>query len=119
MAIPPQFLEELRSRVSLVDVVGRKVKLVRKGTEFWGPCPFHNEKTASFSVSDQKGFYHCFGCGAHGDVINFEMNANGLSFLEAVDKLAHIAGMDVPRSAPKEQETEKRRASFFDWLEQT
>lgn len=119
MAIPPQFLEELRSRVSLVDIVGRKVKLVRKGTEFWGPCPFHNEKTASFSVSDQKGFYHCFGCGAHGDVINFEMNANGLSFLEAVDKLAHIAGMEVPRSSPKEQEKEKRRASVYEVLEET
>lgn len=119
MAIPSQFLDEVRSRVSIVDIVGRKVKLVRKGGEYWGACPFHNEKTASFSVSDEKGFFHCFGCGAHGDVINFEMDANGLSFPEAVEKLAHIAGLEVPTSSPKEIEKEKRRASVYDVLEET
>ena len=77
MAIPSSFLEELRSRLSIVNIVGRRVKLVRKGGEFWVSCPFHNEKTASFSVSDDKGFYHCFGCGAHGDAIKFEMDAGG------------------------------------------
>lgn len=117
MAIPSSFLEELRSRLSIVNIVGRRVKLVRKGGEFWGSCPFHNEKTASFSVSDDKGFYHCFGCGAHGDAIKFEMDAGGLTFPEAVEKLAHEAGMEVPASSPKERETEIRRASVYDVLE--
>lgn len=117
MGIPPRFIEELRSRVSIVSVVGRRVKLTRKGNEFWGNCPFHNEKTASFSVSDDKGYYHCFGCGAHGDVIKFEMDAGGFSFPEAVEKLAHEAGMEVPAVSEKEREAEKKRASAYDVLE--
>lgn len=117
MAIPPRFIEELRSRLSIVSVVGRRVKLTRKGNEFWGNCPFHNEKTASFSVSDDKGYYHCFGCGAHGDVIKFEMDARGFSFPEAVEKLAHEAGMEVPAVSEKEREAEQKRASAYDVLE--
>ena len=103
-----EVIDEVVSRSDIVDIISGYIKLKKNGSSYVGLCPFHNEKTASFSVSDQKGFYHCFGCGAHGDVINFEMNANGLSFLEAVDKLAHIAGMEVPRSSPKEQEKEKQ-----------
>ena len=117
MAIPPRFIEELRSRLSIVSVVGRRVKLTRKGNKFWGTCPFHNEKTASFSVSDDKGYFHCFGCGAHGDVIKFEMDAGGLSFPEAVEKLAHEAGMEVPAVSEKEREREQKRASVYDVLE--
>ena len=94
-----KFLDELRSRISVADVVGAKVKLVRKGKEYMGLCPFHNEKTPSFTVNEAKGFYHCFGCGAHGDIIKFEMEANGLPFMDAVTKLANKAGLAVPRSA--------------------
>src|SRR3546814_9080470 len=71
MALPDRFLDEIRSRTGLAEVVGRRVRLIRKGREFSGLCPFHNEKTPSFTVSEEKGFYHCFGCGAHGDVIRF------------------------------------------------
>ena len=73
MAFPPRFLDELRARVSLAAIVGRRVKLVKRGREYIGLCPFHKEKTPSFSVVEDKGFYHCFGCGAHGDVIGFSM----------------------------------------------
>ena len=73
MAFPPQFLDEIRARLTLSDVIGRSVKLTRKGREYTGLCPFHNEKTPSFTVSDDKNFYHCFGCGAHGDVISLHV----------------------------------------------
>src|SRR3546814_17256308 len=101
MSFPPGFLEELRERVSLAATVGRKVRLIRRGREHTGLCPFHNEKTPSFTVSDDKGFYHCFGCGAHGDAISFLMGTDGLSFPEAVASLAAEAGMEVT-SAPRE-----------------
>ena len=68
-----RFIEELRERVSVVDVVGARVKLTKKGREYQGLCPFHHEKTPSFTVNETKGFYHCFGCGAHGDILKFEM----------------------------------------------
>ncbi|TAN52435.1 MAG: DNA primase [Rhodospirillales bacterium] len=118
MSFPPRFLEELRSRLSITEVVGRKVKLARKGREHWACCPFHNEKSPSFSVSDEKGFYHCFGCGAHGDVIGFVMRAQGLPFPEAVERLAAEAGMDVPKASPEEREQARREASLYDVMEQ-
>ena len=77
-----KFLDELRSKLSVADIVAEKVKLVRKGREYIGLCPFHNEKTPSFTVNEAKGFYHCFGCGAHGDIIRFEMEANVLPFMQ-------------------------------------
>ena len=87
-----KFCDELRAKVSIVDVVGSKVKLVRTGREYQACCPFHNEKTPSFTVNEAKGFYHCFGCGAHGDIIKFEMEANNLPFMDAIRKLADKAG---------------------------
>ena len=78
MAFSEQFLEELRNRVGLTEVIGRSVKLARKGREHLGLCPFHKEKTPSFTVNDEKGFYHCFGCGAHGDIIKFLMGTHPL-----------------------------------------
>jgi DNA primase len=117
MAFPPRFLEELRSRVPLAAVVARRVKLVRKGREYHGLCPFHNEKTPSFTVNEDKGFYHCFGCGAHGDAIGFEMQAGRLSFTEAVEKLAAEAGLEVPAASPEERRVEARRASLHDAME--
>ncbi|MCE2509716.1 MAG: DNA primase [Alphaproteobacteria bacterium] len=101
MSFSAQFLDEIRDRVPLADVVGRRVQLKRRGREHLGLCPFHKEKTPSFTVNEDKGFYHCFGCGAHGDVINFEMQTGGLSFPEAVEKLAGLAGLAMPKPDPE------------------
>jgi DNA primase len=117
MAFSPSFLDEIRSRVSLVSVIGRRIKLVKKGREHSGLCPFHNEKTPSFTVNEDKGFYHCFGCGAHGDVITFEMQTHRLSFPDAVERLAAEAGIEVPIQAPEEREQAKRAASLYDVME--
>jgi len=117
MAYPPAFLDALRSRLSLAQIVGRKVKLIRKGREHQGLCPFHTEKTPSFTVNEDKGFFHCFGCGAHGDAIGFEMRIHGLSFTEAVERLAAECGIEVPRASPEERQREQRRASLHEALE--
>jgi DNA primase len=117
MAFPPQFLDEIRNRLSCSAVVGRRVRLVKKGREFSGLCPFHNEKTPSFFVNDDKGFFHCFGCGAHGDVIGFLMRADGLAFPEAVERLAQDAGLEVPRQTPQDEAREERRKTLGDAVE--
>ncbi len=117
MGFTPAFLDELRTRVSLVSVVGRRVKLIRKGREHHGLCPFHNEKSPSFTVNEDKGFYHCFGCGAHGDAIGFEMRSQNLTFSEAVEKLAAEAGLDIPQATPQDRQREARRASLHDAME--
>ncbi|MDA1098295.1 MAG: DNA primase [Proteobacteria bacterium] len=114
MAIPEHFLAELRGRAGLLDLVARRVKLVRRGREHTGLCPFHNEKTPSFTVNEDKGFYHCFGCQAHGGAIDFVMATEGLSFPEAVERLAAEVGMEVPRSAPRDRDAEARRKSLYD-----
>ncbi|MBT4041254.1 MAG: DNA primase, partial [Rhodospirillales bacterium] len=103
MAFPAQFLDELRARCSLPEVVGRRVQLRKKGREWEGLCPFHKEKTPSFTVNDEKGFYHCFGCGEHGGVFDFVMKTDGLSFPETVERLATDAGMQVPQDTPEER----------------
>ena len=118
MAVPPEFIEDLRQRVPLSDVIGRRVKLIRKGRRFSGICPFHSEKTPSFSVVDDVGFYHCFGCGAHGDAISFLREIDGLEFMEAVERLADMAGLAMPKSShvdPAVNPTQSR----FDILEET
>ena len=117
MAFPTEFLDELRRRVTISSVIARRVKLQRRGAEHTGLCPFHKEKTPSFTVSDAKGFYHCFGCGAHGDVIGFVINAEGLSFPEAVAKLAGEAGLEMPRQDPSERERDTRRNSLVEVME--
>ncbi len=117
MAFPPQFLDDIRARIGLTDVIGRRVRLVKKGREHAGLCPFHNEKTPSFTVSEEKGFFHCFGCGAHGDVIGYVMRADGLSFPEAVERLAADAGLEVPRQTPEEREHAKRQADLYEVME--
>ena len=117
MAFGERFLEELRSRVSLVELVGRRVRLVRRGKEHTGLCPFHNEKTPSFTVSDAKGFYHCFGCQAHGSAFDFVMQTEGLSFPEAVEKLAREAGMEVPQTTPEARAAEESRAGLHELME--
>lgn len=117
MALSPQFLDELKHRFTLSDVVGRTVKLVRRGREHTGLCPFHNEKTPSFTVNDQKGFYHCFGCGAHGSVIDFVMNTQGMTFPETIEVLAGEVGMEVPKPSREQVERDKARASLNEVME--
>src|SRR5712691_9965539 len=117
MAFPPGFLDELRNRISLSGVVGRRVKLARRGREFAGLCPFHHEKTPSFYVVEDKSFFHCFGCGAHGDVVGFVMRADNLDFLEAVEKLAGEAGLAVPQATPQERERAQRQKTLLEATE--
>lgn len=117
MTIPPRFLDELRSRLSVSDVVGKRVRLTRAGREFKACCPFHHEKSPSFYVNDDKGFYHCFGCGAHGSIIDFAMNHDNLSFIEAVESLASLAGMQVPQSSPQEVQRAKEQKSLYTLLD--
>jgi DNA primase len=117
VSFTPQFLDEIRARVGLADRVGRKVKLTRKGREFSGLCPFHNEKTPSFTVNEDKGFYHCFGCGVHGDVIGFVMHTENYSFPEAVERLAEDAGLEVPKASPEERKRAEAAVSLYSVVE--
>jgi DNA primase len=119
MAVPPEFIEDLRHRVPLSDVIGKRVKLVRKGRRHSGLCPFHSEKTPSFSVVDDEAFYHCFGCGAHGDAISFLRETDGLDFMEAVERLADMAGIPVPRGTPQDPKKLEQRKTALDILEVT
>ncbi len=95
--IPQSFIADLLNRVDIVDVVGQHVKLKKAGANYQGLCPFHSEKSPSFSVSPTKQFYHCFGCGAHGSAISFLMEYSGLGYVDAIEDLARSAGLDVPR----------------------
>ncbi len=117
MAFPPGFLDELRSRISLAELIGRRVRLTRRGREYVGLCPFHNEKTPSFCVVEDKGFFHCFGCGAHGDAIGYQMRADNVDFVEAIERLAGLAGLPVPRSTPQERERAQRQKTLLEALE--
>ncbi|MDX1516338.1 MAG: DNA primase, partial [Woeseiaceae bacterium] len=96
--IPQDFIDDLVARSDIVEVIGRRVALKKAGREFKACCPFHDEKTPSFTVSPTKGFYHCFGCGAHGTAIGFLMEFDHMSFVEAVESLAQSMGVDVPRN---------------------
>lgn len=100
-------LDELRHRINIAELIGRKVRLVRKGRSHMGLCPFHTEKSPSFSVQEDKGFYHCFGCGAHGDAFTFVMETEGLSFREAVERLAAEQGMESPLKGGRSPKEEK------------
>lgn len=120
--IPQSFIQELLTRVDVVDVVGKAVKLRKAGANYQGLCPFHNEKTPSFSVSPTKQFYHCFGCGAHGSAISFLMEHHGLGFVEAVHELARDVGLTVPEDHSREGAEAARKASqqlaLSQWLDQ-
>ncbi|MDE9449311.1 DNA primase [Aliiroseovarius sp. Z3] len=122
MSLPPGFLDELRNRLSLSQVVGRKViwdqrKSNQAKGDMWAPCPFHQEKTASFHVDDQKGFYYCFGCHAKGDAIGFVQETENVGFMEAVEILAGEAGMQMPARDPKAQEKADRRTKLIEVME--
>ena len=114
MLLSPQFLDELRSRTTLSALIGRTTKLVRAGREFKACCPFHQEKTPSSWVNDEKGFYHCFGCSAHGDAIRWLTESQGLAFMDAVKELAQNAGMELPAPDPKSRERAERAAGLHD-----
>ncbi len=114
MSLSAQWLDELRSRITLSGVIGRTTRLTKAGHEFKACCPFHNEKSPSFTVNDAKGFYHCFGCGAHGDAIRWMTDQRGLSFMDAVKELAAEAGMEVPAPDPRMAEAAEKRDSLHD-----
>jgi len=123
MSLPPGFLDELRNRLSLGQVVGRKVMWDQRKSnqgkgDLWAPCPFHQEKTASFHVDDRKGYYYCFGCHAKGDAITFVRETENVDFMEAVKILATEAGMPVPERDPQAQEKADRRQQLVDVMEQ-
>lgn len=122
MSLPPGFLDELRSRLSIGQVVGRKVMWdPRKSNpgkgDLWAPCPFHQEKTASFHVDDQKGYYYCFGCHAKGDAVTFVRETENVSFMEAVEILAGEAGMTMPAPDPKARQKADRRTQLIEVME--
>ncbi|HWJ71420.1 MAG TPA: DNA primase [Sphingobium sp.] len=100
MSLTPQFLDELRARTTLSALIGKSVKILKAGREYKACCPFHHEKTPSFTINDEKGFYHCFGCGVHGDAIRWMTDQRGLPFMEAVKELAEAAGLDMPAPDP-------------------
>jgi len=113
--IPQHFIDELIARVDLVELVGSRVPLKKQGKEFKACCPFHTEKTPSFSVVPEKQFYHCFGCGAHGTALGFLMEYDHMSFLEAVEELATRVGLEVPRDEQQQRGT--RSHGLFEILE--
>ena len=115
--IPADFIQDLLNRVDVVDVVGRYVQLKKGGANFMGLCPFHNEKSPSFTVSPTKQFYHCFGCGVHGNAIGFLMEYQGLSFVEAVKDLAQNVGMTVPEYQPENGKPRLEKAQSTGLLE--
>jgi DNA primase len=117
MSLSPQFLDELRARTTLSTLVGRTVKLQRAGREWKACCPFHKEKTPSFYVNDEKSFWHCFGCGVHGDAIRWLTDARGLPFMDAVKELADAAGMEVPAADPRSQERAQRASGLHEVME--
>ena len=111
-------LDEIRNRTDLVALVGRRVKLVRKGREMWGCCPFHNEKSASFKVSNERRAYKCFGCGKGGDCFKWLVETEGLSFRESVEKLAGEAGVELPngrRTTRRGSRRKNRSTTSWSW----
>jgi DNA primase len=117
MRFDDRFLEELKSRLRPSDVIGKSVKLRRQGREYAGLSPFTKEKSPSFFVNDEKGFYHCFSSGKHGDIIGFLQETERLTFAEAVERLAAEAGMSLPEVDPRAAREEQKRSSLGDWME--
>ena len=112
--IPDSFKQDLLNRVDIVDVVGKYVQLRKSGANYSGLCPFHNEKTPSFTVSPAKQFYHCFGCQKHGNAIGFLMDYGGMGYVDAIKELAASVGMQVPAWQPRTPEEAKRQERVTD-----
>src|SRR6201987_233210 len=117
MRFTPQFLEEIRERLPVSEVVGKRVRLKKAGREWRGLSPFNKERTPSFFVNDQKGFYHDFSSGKHGDSFTFVMEAEGVTFPEAVERLASLAGLPVPALSREAEVAEGRRRTLHDVVE--
>ncbi|MBV8801345.1 MAG: DNA primase, partial [Alphaproteobacteria bacterium] len=117
MRFSPNLLEEILRRTDLVQLVGRRVKLTRKGRVMWGCCPFHKEKSPSFKVENERRTYHCFGCGTGGDAFKWLTETEGLTFPEAVEKLAGEAGVELPKWSPEDEAREERRKSLYEIVE--
>jgi DNA primase len=117
MRYGPHLLEEILRRTDIVQLVGRRVKLTRRGQTFWGCCPFHGEKTASFKVENSRRAYKCFGCGKGGDAFRWLMETEGLNFPEAVEKLASEAGVELPKWTPEDEAREEKKKSLYDVIE--
>lgn len=117
MAIPASFIEQVKNRSRVSDVISKRLRVERKGREFISLCPFHNDSKPSLTINDEKGFYHCFACGAHGNVFDFLVNYEGLSFVEAVERLASQLGMEVPKASPKEAEYAAKRKNLSEVME--
>src|SRR4051812_39468506 len=117
MRFDDRFLEELKSRLRPSDVIGKSVKLRRQGREYAGLSPFTKEKSPSFFVNDDKGFYHCFSSGKHGDIISYLQETERLTFTEAVERLAAEAGMPLPDPDARAAQEDKKRAGLGDWME--
>src|SRR5207249_4645974 len=118
--IPNDFIQTLLSRVDIVDVIDRYVPLKKTGANFSACCPFHNEKTPSFTVTPAKQFYHCFGCGAHGNAIGFQMEYGGMGYIDAIKDLAASVGMQVPEPRPRSAEEiarEERQTDLYEVME--
>jgi DNA primase len=117
MRFTPQFLDDLRARLPVSEVVSKRVKLKKAGREWKGLSPFQQEKSPSFTVNDQKGFYHDFSSGKHGDIISFVMETDGCGFTEAVERLAQMAGVALPASTPDAARQDQRRRTLYDVME--
>jgi DNA primase len=113
--LPQGFLDQLKARVGIAEVIGKRVRLIRRGRQYLGLCPFHGEKTPSFHVWEDH--YHCFGCGAHGSVIDFVMQSDKVGFREAVERVALLAGLTLPQTSAEELASERHRGTLVDVLE--
>lgn len=114
MSLSPQFLDEIRARTSLSQLIGKSVPLKKAGREMRGCCPFHNEKSPSFFVNDEKGFYHCFGCSQHGDAIRWLIERQGMEFMDAVRELAQAAGMEMPAYSRADPARDQQRERGYE-----
>src|ERR1700730_11538613 len=117
MRFPPQFLDELRARLPVSEVVGKRVRLKKAGREWKGLSPFNKERSPSFFVNDHKGFYHDFSSGKHGDIFTFVMESEGVTFPEAVERLASLAGLAIPKLTPEAEAQDSRRRTLHDVIE--
>src|SRR5580704_7833557 len=117
MRFPPQFLDDLRARLPVSEVVGKRVRLKKAGREWRGLSPFNKERTPSFFVNDHKGFYHDFSSGKHGDIFGFVMDTEGVTFPEAVERLASLAGLPMPKLTQEAEAEVSRRRTLHEVVE--
>ena len=109
--IPQDFIDNLVQRIDIIEVISNRIEIKKAGREYKGLCPFHTEKTPSFTVSQEKGFYHCFGCGAHGTALGFLMDYENQAFVEAIEELSKIAGVEIPKTK-QDRATNKKNKSL-------